>query len=628
VVDPCGNRFGDFLDLRAGVSAGQNRGRHVPFVTASRIEAQYDAIVVGSGAAGGQTAYTLTMDGARVLMLEAGRHYVPETETPMFQTPDQAPLRGAATPDKPFGFYDATVDGGWAVPGEPYVQTTEDPAGRFDWWRARMLGGRTNHWGRIALRNGPYDFKPRSRDGRGFDWPLGYDDLAPYYDKVEMLVGIYGANDGLENTPNSSHGCLLPPPKPRVSDLLIAQRARRLGIPAIAGHRAVLTQPLDFRGVPPKLHPGNPTAQKIIAEDMRSRAACFWATPCNRGCSIRANYQSTTVHLPPALKTGLLDVVTDAMVREVTVNERGLASGVIFVDKTTGQERRARARVVVLAASSCESVRILLNSKSNHFPQGLANSSGKVGRYLMDTVGSTLKGQIPLLESLPPHNEDGASDGHMYTPWWLYQEQRAGKLDFARGYHIEFDGGKKMPSPRTAAGLEWLTGGSYGKRFKEDARRYYGSFVNFDGRGEMIPNEHSYCEIDPQVRDRWGIPVLKFHWQWSEQETRQAAHMQQTFAAIIDAMGGRLEHPQEKDGAKAISPGGSIIHEVGGAIMGSEAHNSVTNAWGQTWDVRNLYITDGAVLPSNADKNPTLTIMALAWRAADHILESMLRKDL
>jgi choline dehydrogenase-like flavoprotein len=600
----------------------------MPFVTADRIRAQYDAIVVGSGAAGGQTAYTLTMDGARVLMLEAGRRYVPETETPMFQTPDQAPLRGSGTPDKPFGFFDATVDGGWTVPGEPYVRTTEDAAGRFDWWRARMLGGRTNHWGRIALRNGPYDFKPKSRDGLGFDWPLGYAELAPYYDKVEMLVGVYGANDGLENTPHSPPGCLLPPPKPRVSDLLIAQRARRLGIPAIAGHRAVLTQPLDFRSVPAKLHPGNPTAQKILAADMRSRTACFWATPCNRGCSIRANYQSTTVHLPPALKTGLLDIVTDAMVREVTVNERGLASGVIFVDKTTGQERRARARVAVLAASSCESVRILLNSKSTQFPEGLANSSGKVGRYLMDTVGSTLKGQIPLLESLPPHNEDGASDGHMYTPWWLYREQFAGKLDFARGYHIEFDGGRKMPGVGTVAGLEWLTRGSYGKKFKEDARRYYGSFVSFDGRGEMIPNEHSYCEIDPQMRDRWGIPVLKFHWQWSEHETRQAAHMQKTFAAIIEAMGGRLEHPHEKNGAKAIAAGGSIIHEVGGAIMGSEPHSSVTNGWGQTWDVRNLYITDGAVLPSNADKNPTLTIMAIAWRAADHILTSMRRKDL
>jgi len=600
----------------------------VPFVTAGMVNKTYDVIVVGSGAAGGQSAYTLSMGGAKVLMLEAGRKYIPETETPMFQTPDQGPLRGASTADKRFGFYDATVNGGWEVPGEPYVQTTNDDAGRFDWWRPRMLGGRTNHWGRISLRNGPYDFKVYSRDGLGFDWPVSYADLAPYYDKVEMLVGVYGSNDGLENTPDSAPGCLLPPPRPIVSDLLIAQRGRRLGIPVIAGHRAVLTRQLDFKTSPARLHPGNPTAQKIIAADMQRRAACIWATPCGRGCSIRANYQSTTVHLPPALATGNLDIVTDAMVHEVTLGKNGLASGVTFFDRTNGKEGRASARAVVLAASSCETVRILLNSKSARFPNGLANSSGKVGRYLMDTVGSSLGGQVPLLESLPPLNEDGTSEGHMYTPWWLYREQRAGKMDFARGYHIEFGGGKRMPGLGTLAGIEWLTGGSYGKRFKEDARRYYGSFVSFDGRGEMIPNENSYCEIDPQVKDKWGIPVLRFHWKWSQHETRQAAHMQKTFKEIIEAMGGRVNGEVETDGAKAIQAGGSIIHEVGGAIMGMKAKSSVTNQWGQTWDVKNVFLTDGAVFPSNADKNPTLTIMALAWRATDHLLDLMRRKDL
>ena len=158
-------------------------------------------------------------------------------------------------------------------------------------------------------------------------------------------------------------------------------------------------------------------------------------------------------------------------------------------------------------------------------------------------------------------------------------------------------------------------------------RRYYGSFVGFSGRGEMIPNENSYCEIDPAGKDQWGIPTLRFHWQWSEHETRQAAHMQRTFGDIIEAMGGKPEKI-ETDGAKAIAPGGLIIHEVGGAIMGADPKVSVTNRWCQTWDVPNLFITDGAVFPSNADKNPTLTIMAVAWRAADHILERMRRKEL
>jgi choline dehydrogenase-like flavoprotein len=266
-------------------------------------------------------------------------------------------------------------------------------------------------------------------------------------------------------------------------------------------------------------------------------------------------------------------------------------------------------------------VRILLNS-------GVANSSGKVGKDLMDTVGADLSGQIPQLESLPPHDDFGASGGHMYSPWWLYKEQLAGKLGFARGYHIEFGGGRGMPGVGTAAGLEWLTAGSYGKRFKDDARRYYGSFVGFSGRGEMIPNEDSFCEIDPGVKDKWGIPVLRFHWKWSEHETRQAAHMQATFASIIEGMGGRLQKRPQTDGAKAIRNGGFIIHEVGGAIMGDRAANSVTNRSGQTWDVSNLFITDGAVFPSNADKNPTLTIIANAWRVADHILDRMRRKEL
>ncbi len=599
----------------------------MPFVTAENHQSDYDAIVVGSGAGGGQSAYTLSMDGAKVLMLEAGRNYS-YTESSMFRTPDLAPLGGVGTPEKPFGFYDATVDGGWTVPGEPYERASETDGGRFEWWRARMLGGRTNHWGRISLRNGPYDFKPRSRDGLGFDWPIRYEDVAPYYDKVEMLVGVYGSNEGLENTPNSPPGCLLPPPKPLVSDYLVAQRAKRLGIPVIPGHRAVLTRALDFRRLPARLHPGNAKAQKILAEDMRSRSPCLWATPCGYGCAVRANYQSTTVHLPPALKTGNLDITTDAMVYEVTLGRDGRANGVNFIDRQSGKQRHAAGRVVILAASACESARILLNSKSPQFPNGLANSSGKVGRYLMDTVGSTVGGQIPLLENLPPLNED-AADGHqLYVPWWLYREQLAGKLGFARGYHIEFGGGKRMPGHGTAAGLEWLTGGSYGAKFKEDVRRYYGSFVWFDGRGEMIPNENSYCEIDPSVKDKWGIPVLRFHWQWSEHELGQAAHMQKTFADIIEAMGGRTHGAVKTDGAKAIAPGGSIIHEVGGALMGSDSKESVTDQWGQTWDVNNLFVADGGVFASNADKNPTLTIMALAWRTSDHILERMRRKEL
>jgi choline dehydrogenase-like flavoprotein len=600
----------------------------MPVIKANEMKPRYDVIVVGSGAGGGQSAYTFTMAGVSVLMLEAGRNYDPVKETPMFQIDSQAPLRAAGTPDKPLGFYDSTVDGGWAVAGEPYVSASMEPGRQFTWWRARMLGGRTNHWARIALRNGPYDFKPQSRDGLGRDWPINYEDVAPYYDKVEMLVGIYGSNEGLENTPNSSPGVLLPPPKPRAGELLAQQRAKILGLPVIPVHRAVLSVRQDADRIPAILHPGNPTAQRILAEAMRQRAACFWATECGRGCAIKANYQSTTVHLPPALATGNLDILTDAMAREVTMDENGKATGVAFIDKTTGDERTVKARVVMLAASSAESVRLLLNSKSHRFPNGLANSSGLVGKYIMDTVGAGLGGQVPLLENLPLHNEDGAGGPHVYVPWWLYQQQHAGKLDFARGYHVEFSTGRNMPNLGTAAGLERLTGGSYGRQFKEDARRYYGSQVYFSGRGEMIPNEDSYCELDPTIKDKWGLPVLRFHWKWSDHELRQVKHMQRTFADLIEAMGGKINAPPSADPLKAIRPGGNVKHEVGGAMMGLDPKKSVATPWGRTWDVKNLYLSDGATFCSNADKNPTLTIMALAWRAADHALEEMQKGNL
>jgi choline dehydrogenase-like flavoprotein len=185
-----------------------------------------------------------------------------------------------------------------------------------------------------------------------------------------------------------------------------------------------------------------------------------------------------------------------------------------------------------------------------------------------------------------------------------------------------------MPSVGTFAGLEWLTGGSYGKKFKEDARRYYGSFVYFDGRGAMVPNDNCYIEIDPEVKDKFGIPVLRFHWQWGDYEQRQAVHMQETFGQVIEAMGGRVQAPVITDPVKAIAPGGYMIHEVGGTIMGADAGSSVTNSWSQTWDVPNLFVADGGVFPYNADKNPTLTIMALSWRMSDHILDRMRRRDI
>jgi choline dehydrogenase-like flavoprotein len=544
----------------------------------------YDAIVVGSGAAGGMTAYVLTQAGAKVLMLEAGKNWDTARDSYMFQWPYQAPLRAAGTPDKPFGYFDASI-GGWTVEGEPY---TTAPGEDFLWWRSRMLGGRTNHWGRISLRMGEYDFKPKSRDGLGFDWPMTYQDVAPYYDKVEELIGVFGSKEGMENTPD---GVFMPPPPPRCYELYIKKTTDKLGIPLI------------------------PSRLSIITKNHNGRPACHYCGQCGRSCATGSNFSSPTVLLPPALKTGNLEILTDAMVREVTVDDTGKATGVLYVNRLNRDHVEVKAKIVVLAASGCETTRILLNSKSRRFPNGLANSSGVVGKSLMDTVGVSVSGFVPEMMDLPDHNEDGVGGMHLYAPWWNYQK----KMPFPRGYHIELGGGRSMPGAGIFRGSHRFTGGGYGAALKEKYRKLYGSSVYFAGRGEMIPNDDCYCEIDPDVVDQWGIPVLRFHWKWAEAELLQAKHMQETFREIIDTMGGQvIENPELKKDY-GIKKGGEIIHEVGSARMGDDPKTSACNQFCQTWDHKNLFLTDGASFASNADKNPTLSIMAIAWRATEYM---------
>jgi choline dehydrogenase-like flavoprotein len=327
------------------------------------------------------------------------------------------------------------------------------------------------------------------------------------------------------------------------------------------------------------------------------------------------------------MATGRLTVRTNAMAREVTVGADGRASGVTYIETTTGREHHVPARVVVLAASACESARILLNSTSAAFPDGLANSSGVVGKYLTDTTGSGVTGFIPKLMDGIPHNEDGVGGAHLYMPWWLDNR----KLDFPRGYHIEIGGGRGMPSAGFGGNITRFSGlhegravGGYGRALKDEYRRFYGATVSFDGRGEMIPNAQSYCELDPNTVDRWGIPVLRFHFQWSDYEIDQARHMQETFRALITEMGGTpLGTRPGRDRQYGLAAGGRIIHELGVTRMGANQATSVLNANCQAHDVRNLFVTDGGPFVSQADKNPTWTILALAWRTSDYIAAQM-----
>jgi len=357
-------------------------------------------IVVGSGAAGGQTAYTLAMEGVKVLMLEAGRNSRPRSKrTPMFrdQRPSSAPWHQHARQTLRFPRLHRRRRLGRSPVNPTPARRVTQPAS-LSHRSTRACRRPHQPLGPRPLRNGPYDFKPYSRDGLGFDWPIGYEDVAPYYDKVECS-SVFTAPMTASKTPPTHPRAFSTAQAPRRPDSSSPSSAPRSSAsPSSRSTGAVLSVKQDADTIPAKLHPKNPTAQRILAQSMRDRAACFWATSCGRGCSTRANYQSTTVHLPPALATGNLDILPNAMVRQVTMDENGKATGVICVDKVTGEERTLKARVVVLAASSAESVRILLNSKSARHPNGVANSSGLVGKYIMDTVGARLGGQIPLLE--------------------------------------------------------------------------------------------------------------------------------------------------------------------------------------------------------------------------------------
>ncbi len=569
---------------------------------------EYDVVIVGSGAGGGMAAKILGSAGLSVAVLEAGGDFDPAKEKYRTQLrwPWESPRRGASTV-RPFGDFDAAW-GGWEIEGEPYTRAGDT---EFDWFRSRMLGGRTNHWGRISLRFGPKDFKRKDQDGLGENWPIGYEDIKPYYDKVDKLIGVFGTNEGLEDDPD---GFFLPPPKPRLHELYIKKGAEKAGVPVIPNRLSILTRPVnDERGV------------------------CFYCNQCNRACNAYADFSSGTCLVQPAMKRGEVDLYTNAMVREVTTGNNGKATGVIYVDTTDMQEYQVIGRAVVLGASACESARIMLNSKSSAHPDGLANGSGVVGRYLHDSTGADRMAIMPDLIDRGRYNEDGVGGAHIYSPWWLDNAQQ----DFPRGYHLEYWGGMGMPSYGFGFGMDSMRqhikdefgepspNGGYGKGLKRDIRKIYGSTVGVSGRGECVSRYDNYCEIDPDTVDKYGIPVLRFNYSWSEHELRQAQHMHETFEEILTSMGGILVG--SKPGADqdyGLHAPGRIIHEVGTTRMGDDPSTSVLNRYGQAHDCQNLFVVDAGTFVSQADKNPTWTILALSWRTSDYIVDQMKKRNI
>ena len=566
----------------------------------------YDAVIVGSGAGGGMAAYVLATAGLKVALIEAGPMYDPAKNVMQMKWPWESPRRGASTDFRNFGDFDAAY-GGWELEGEPYMR---EAGTKWEWFRSRMLGGRTNHWGRISLRFGPKDFKRKSIDGLGEDWPIDYKDIKPYYDRVDKLIGIFGTNEGLENDPD---GYFLPPPRPRLHELMIKKAAQAKGVPVIPSRMSILTKPIN-----------------------KQRGVCFYCNQCNRGCTVHADFSSSSVLINPALQTGNVDLFTNAMAREVLTNKEGLATGISYVSKDDLQEYQVRGRTIVLAASTCETARLLLNSKSSRHPNGLANSSNVVGKYLHDSTGAGMGGVLPQLFGRERYNEDGVGGAHIYSPWWGDNK----KLDFPRGYHIEYWGGMVMPSYGFGFGVENLNGkfvvngqqkaaGGYGASLKEDYRYFYGATVGLSGRGEAIALESNYCELDPNAVDKWGIPVLRFNVKWSEHEINQAKHMKETFREIMHEMGAIItfgdDGPENNYGLAAP---GQIIHEAGTARMGNDPRTSALNKWNQAHDCKNLFVMDGAAFVSQADKNITWTILALAMRSSEYLINEMKKQNI
>ena len=563
---------------------------------------KYDVVIVGSGAGGGMATKILTDSGLNVALMEAGPFFDPANPDQQLHLkwPYVSPRRGKGS-TRAFGEFHASY-GDWEVDGEPYEMKGDT---KFNWWRSRMLGGRTNHWGRISLRFGPNDFKRGSIDGLGDEWPISYDDVKPYYDKVDKLIGVTGTKENIYNEPD---GFFLPPAKPRLHELYYKKGAEKAGVKVIPSRLSIVTKRIN-----------------------NERGVCYYCGNCGRSCGVYADFSASSCLVFPAQRNaqGRLDLYVNSMVREVSVDKNGKPDGIVYINKDDNKEYKINAKVVVLAASACESARILLNSKSIYNENGLGNSSNLVGKYLHDSTGNNNMAFIPDLMNRKTYNEDGMGNMHLYTPWWLDNKN----LDFPRGYHIEIGGG--LGAPMYGFGFDFnslnkffgIEVGGYGDRVREEVKKYYGSTIFFAGRGESVPNKDNYCEIDPEKKDKYGIPVLRFNYKWSDHERKQAKHMNETVEKIVHNIGGHMLWKNEGPDHGLINPGG-IIHEVGTTRMGNDPKTSVVNEYEQLHDAKNVFIVDGGPFVSQADKNPTWTIMALSWRTSEYIIDELKKQNI
>jgi glucoside 3-dehydrogenase (cytochrome c) catalytic subunit len=532
----------------------------------------YDVCIVGSGASGGIAAKELTEKGLRVVVLEAGNWVSParfKTHIP----PWELPFRGRW---KSHGENDYT---GFLYVKNPVVCPDEP----IDYALLPAVGGKTLTWARISWRFGEKDFQNR---GIGDDWPFGYKELAPYYDRAETFMGVAGAADGLAAVPD---GRFIKPLQLRCGEKLIREACRAKMGPdyhVIALRKAINTVPYGGRPV------------------------CHYCGYCMRGCDINAAYSSANTAIPAAQATGRLTLVRDAIVRELEVDATGKrCSGAVFIDRRSKQEYRVHARAYALACGGVEDVRILLMSKSKDYPQGLANTSGWVGRNLVSEHYDGAVGYIERLAGAKVMNEDGA-DQHGEIPNFYYEHP---SKDFARGYMIDLHSGP-VQIPGFAADVP-----GFGEKYREEVRRIYPAMVYLGAHGEMLANEKSYVDLDPVARDQFGLPKARMHLEWGENELAMVRDERAKCKAIIEAAGGKVLAMRSDD----MKPHFDGENLVGTVRMGADPKRSVLDPTNRSHDVKNLWVLDGASFTSYCEKNPTLTVTAVAIRASEHLAEAL-----
>ncbi|HSU29877.1 MAG TPA: GMC family oxidoreductase [Bryobacteraceae bacterium] len=446
----------------------------------------------------------------------------------------------------------------------------------FDGERSRGLGGKTQLWNAVALRFSQRDFKGRQHDGAGENWPFDYSDIAPYYDRIERQIGVCGNYDHLEDLPD---GIFMPPAPMKCTDLAIQAGAKKLGVQVIHVRKATLTRA------------------------SKTRPACHYCGNCMSGCDVAAKYNSLDVHMIPALKSGNLTLQQNSIVYELAVSDEAKVSEVRYFDRETRAEGVARGRVVVVACACAQSVALLLMSKSSRFPTGLGNSSGELGKNFIPHITGGFEGFLVEFIGKPEANDEGFLD-HAYIPSFMHDRKR----DYPRSFGVQFN----YQNHRTVG---WARGiGGMGKAYKEAVKARYPAYLTFTGYHEMLPNPDSYIDIDTDDLDEYGLPKPRRHWKLHDDDWKLHNDMKRWCQAILDASGTEIF-------SNAAAP--VTNHEIGGCRMGTDAKTSVVNEFCRSHDVSNLFVTDASVFPSSSEKNPTLTIMALALRTADHIADRL-----